>query len=265
MKRLGAASRVVAGLVGAALCASVCLLAAPTAAGAAVNGLELDVNGTGFTAMPTTSLLNASNLLPGSAVSGTVGVRNQTTGAGSITVKFTDVTSSENGCTPSESAMPGGCDPTGPGQLGEELVFSLARASGASGSYTGIWSGSASQLVAGVPVDSSLSGGGSTWLRLTAELPRAAGNSTQSDVYTFGLAVVFTASIPSSEIKGIAITHGPNGSIAVVPPPLLTFSGLGFTGVSAGLLVAIALLLLASGALLVLRARDVRGRPSGGS
>jgi hypothetical protein len=276
--------------MGLLVCAGLTALALAAPAQATPGGIEISIGGAPFTSTPSTSLMTLSNVAPGTTEARVMGVRNTTSVPGSISMKFIGVTSSENGCTAAESAMPGGCDPGGNGQLAQNLTFMVARGTAQGGPFTPVWVGPATDAgTVTVPIDPDLAGGGGTdWVQITAALPVWTGNEVQSDTFGFGLAVVITSiptplavppTAPSTTSSSVSAPSGSNSvggvsasrtdadgdSTATVPPPSQGANGqstghhsLASTGIDVALLTMIGLLLIFSGALLALKARSAR-------
>lgn len=267
-------------IAGVLLAGATCFGIAATPAAAAPAGLELDVNGSGFTAAPTTPLLGVSGLVPGSVASGVLGIRNDTADPGSVTIRIVSPASSENGCTPAELALDPGCDPTGAGQLPDHLLFGLAASPDGGKTYDPpLWTGTVAQLESGVEAIASLGGGGVEWLQVSAALPIATGNETQSDTFAFGLAVTLAGAggggpiIPPSGLPTVPTGSGagvggvstgrsapPTTSTVTVPPGhgvggQSSGEGLASTGIPVLALITAGVLLLASGGLLAVTVR----------
>lgn len=219
-------------------------------------GLKIDLpaSGGGFTASPTGQLIDELKLAPGFSTSGIMGVLNSSTAAAAMTVSMNNVVSSENGCTHPELAEPGGCS-AGPGQLAGELVFAIAVSDSQGGTYTAAWTGSAAQLQSGVHVTDGIAAGSAEWVRLSVDLPMAAGNEVQSDTFGFGLRVTLESNGSSTSAGVGGVTAARGGGTAALSSGS---SGLAFTGVPAVLMSAAGLLLVLSGVLLIVGVRTAR-------
>jgi hypothetical protein len=283
--------RVAAVLGASALCAGLfAFVAVPPAA--AVGGVEVSIGGDPFTAAPSKSLMTLDDLAPGSLESAVMGIRNTTSATGSITFKFVDATSSENGCTPAELALDPSCDPNGPGQLPTALTFEIARSASQAGPFAPVWIGTVGTLEGpGVTVDKSLAaynpanGDGTEWMQLTVSLPLWAGNELQSDTFSFGASVELTtvvapliippptsSSASSSSVPPTSSSAGGGGAVGGVStsasPPGGGSQGisgqstgqhsLASTGLDIALLTMIGITLIFCGALFLLRFRTSR-------
>lgn len=236
------------------------LMQSPAVASTASIGINIPSAGTAFTASPSGTLINVSRLAPGVSANGVMGVRNGSSNPAALSVQFVDVHSSENGCVHPELAMPGGCDPDGPGQLPDALTFSLGTSSSRDGAYNTVWTGSAAELQSGVRVGDDLTAHGTEWVRLTLGLPGSVGNEVQSDTYGFNVLVTLSdpvaAGVAGSSfgIAGVSTVRGVE-SLGVGPS---SAGGLALTGVPMMLLIGAGLLLVLCGALVAMGFRERR-------
>jgi hypothetical protein len=229
------------------------LLGTGSAGASAPSHLRIDIvgSGDGFTATPSVPLLVTDGFTPGASASGTMGVRSDSASATDLYLRLIGVTDDDNGCTAAEATVDRSCGP-GQGDLGRELVFRITVATSEHGRYLPQWTGTGTQLAQGVPVAQAVAAKHAQWVRLSVQLPVAAGNDTQTD--TFGFAVRVTAQ-DSSGVEGISIGRG--GAVAPAAgghSPL----GLAFTGAQLGVLTAAGLLLLTAGIVLGFGARSRR-------
>jgi hypothetical protein len=221
----------------------------PGTAGAATRSgrLEIDMSdGAGFTLSPHGALIDTTRLAPGRTTSGTMGIRNGSAGPADLSVQVTDVTDRENGCARAEKLV----DPTcgaGAGEIGRDLIYSLATSDTRTGTFSPSWSGSAAQLERGVLISRAIAAGTARWVRMTVALPMSSGNTTQTDTFGFAVRVMLQTSFG---VEGIQIG---GGGVSTDSPGVTSQSylGLPFTGVKAAMLIGVGALLVACGLLFV--------------
>lgn len=267
-------------VITAAMTALAVSLLGPVAAQAAPQ-IELNINGSGFTANPVTALFNLNNLAPGQSNTGTVGVRNPYSDDGTLKLQATNVKNWENGCNGSEHAAGdttcgGGSDQ---GELGAALVFSVEVSAGPVGPWTHTWSGSTADLEAVADVHVTVPASSDRYLRMTVTLPWTTGNEVQSDSIAFDLRVNLTSNagtgggvIPGGGgapgnggnggnggfgIGGVAVGPGHGGSGGHGPSRSGT-GGLASTGVPVLMWSTAGLLFVCCGLLLISFGRDRR-------
>jgi hypothetical protein len=233
------------------------LIGTSTAGASAPSHLRIEIvgSGDGFTATPSVPLLVTHGFAPGASASGTMGVRSDGKAPTDLYLRLIDVADDDNGCTAAESAVDHSCGPR-QGDLGTELIFRITVATSEHGRYLPVWTGRAAQLEHGIPVAQATAPGHAQWVRLSAALPFASDNRTQTDTFGFGVRV--TAQ-DSSGVEGISIGRG--GTAAAPGSGGHSPLGLAFTGTQLGVLAAAGLLLLAGGLVLGVGARS-RRRPA---
>jgi hypothetical protein len=214
---------------------------------------QVSVNtGSGWTHDPTTPLFDFTHIVPGWTGTATLGVRNDSTGTTSLSLKATNVVDNENGCNHPESAVDTTCTGDDTGELSREVTFALFDDHG-SGTYdaTPSWTGSIRDLEQPGALG-TIAAGATRRVRIVADLPRAAGNDTQSDTVSFDLLVRLdgTATVAVEGTKTVK-SSGPGIVQSAIDK-------LPFTGTPAERLVALALSLLLAGAALTMGARHWR-------
>jgi hypothetical protein len=256
-------------LAGLALCAAlIAVVTHPGIAGAAGSHVQIDVvgSGEGFVAQPTGPLVDTSGLAPGRSASGTMGVRSDFADSTDLTVELVDVADDDNGCTHAERAVDDTCG-RAQGDLGADLVFTLAVSDSANGTYLRSWTGRAAQLERGVAVTQAVAAGAETWVRLDVDLPSAAGNETQTDTYGFGVRVVVQSDSGGSSVQipggSGADSGGSGGARDASGTSTSGHSGLAFTGFQVAMAIVVGGLLVAGGAVLVGGAAMRRRRAGG--
>jgi hypothetical protein len=234
-------------LVAVAL-ALLAIMLIPCTAGAATDGARLEVDmsdGAGFTVHPHGALIDTTHLAPGRTASGTVGVRNGSADPADLLLKITDTTDLDNSCTRAESVVDPSCG-SGVGQLGNELIFTVALAPSRAGTFAQTWTGTAAQLERGIAVTQGIAARTARWVQLSVALPALSGNETQTDTFGFAVRVMLQTSFG---VEGIQIGGGvATDSRAVISQGYL---GLPFTGVQAVALIGAGAFLVACGLLLV--------------
>jgi len=240
-KRLRRTGLLLVIMAGLALLLGLLIPSVAAAAGSTHIRVHIVGQGGGFTTHPTGGLLDAAGLVPGGSASGTVGVRSDAVGSSDLYLRLVDVSNDDNGCTVAERSVDHTCG-SNQGDLAAALRFTLAVASTEHGPYIQNWTGHAAQLERGVAVTRGVASGTPRWVRVTANLPFASGNQTQTD--TFGFAVRVEAQ-SSSGVEGIQI----GGDGAVTPSSHGALS-LAFTGTQLGYLVLAGVLLVLAGLVL---------------
>ncbi|TAM86649.1 MAG: hypothetical protein EPN43_10335 [Jatrophihabitans sp.] len=237
--------------VAAVIALTAVLLCAAPAAGLASGGsaraaaapIEVAVNpGRGaphFGAASTMPLLDTrslSALAPGGSVSGVMAVRNASGDTGSLALQLTGLV-----------ACPAGTSCAADAALAAALRFTVEVADvpfGAGVTSPAPGDQTITALRTGVPLAAALPDRGVRWVRLTASLPSVAtGDPVQDGAIGFGLQLVLSG-VAGEQITAI----GPSGGFPGAGP-------LASTGVRITLLAAVAVLLLAAGAVLGLAGR----------
>jgi hypothetical protein len=241
----------------ASIVAMLCWVAAPASAASGGVEIALPAHQFGFSINPSGSLIDAPRIAPGFSSDGVMGVRNGSDAAADLSIAMVGVTSDENGCTHPEAAQ--GCAP-GKGQLGAELVFALAVSGAQSATFDPVWTGSAADLQHGVHVANDIGSGAVRWVRLTVSLPMSSGNETQSDTFGFGLRVTLDGpgASASAGVAGVSTSRDGLGGHGGHEAASAGVDALALTGVPGAMLVGAGLLLLVSGALLVIGFRSRR-------
>ena len=231
----------------------------PRVAGAATDSgrLEVDMSdGAGFTIHPQGTLIDTTRLAPGRTATGTMGVRNGSADPADLRLKIIDVTDLDNSCTRAESVVDPACG-SGVGQIGSELVFTVALADSHAGRFAETWSGTATQLERGIAVTQGIAAHAARWVRLSVALPMSSGNETETDTFGFAVRVMLQTSFG---VEGIQIG---GGGVSTDSQGVTTqgFLGLPFTGVQAVVLIGAGAFLVACGLLFVVLG-SMRGRGS---
>jgi hypothetical protein len=230
-------------------------LLGPGAAGAAGSAhLSIDIvgQGGGFTTHPAGPLVDTAGLVPGTSASGTMGIRDDTAGPVDLYLRLVGIVNDGNGCTPVGEAVDHTCGP-GQNDLASTLVFTIAVSRSERGDYVPTWTGTAAQLAGAIAFAQALPVGTSQWVRLSASLPPASGNKTQTDTFAFGVRVEAHS---GSGAEGIDI--GPGGTTGGTNSHKVL--GLASTGEQLGYLVAAGVLLIAAGLVLTIDVRRGRRR-----
>ena len=177
--------------------------------------LLLDVagDGEGFVHHSSTPLLSFHRLAPGYAASGAVEVKNDSPHRAALVLRAYDVEDDENGCLVQETRMG---DTTcgvgdGDGELGEWLELTVSR-DGAGSAPEQLWTGSIADLESGAELTENMPAGAVWPLRMTVELPRAAGNDTMTDKVGYDLRWTASAenTTQTADVKGVeASAAGP--------------------------------------------------------
>ncbi len=217
------------------------------ATGAAHLRIDIVGSGDGFTNTPSVPLLATSGFVPGGSSSGAMGVRSDASTPTDLYLRLIDVVNDDNGCTSAESAVDHSCGP-GQGDLGTELMFHITMSSSEDGHFAPLWTGRAAELEHGIPLAQAVAAGHAQWVRLSAALPFASDNRTQTDTFGFGIRV--TAQ-DSSGVEGITVTRQGRSSSSGGHAPL----GLAFTGAQLGFLTVAGVLVVAAGVVLAFAAR----------
>ena len=160
------------------------------AASAEGGQLLIDVpgdGGKGFVHDTDSPLLRITELAPGYTTSGTLALRNDSSGRADLTLRALDVDESENGCVrPEQNDGDVTCTGDG-GELADWLEVEVGEVTPAG--TRSLWQGSLTELGgpgAGVALE-SLGAGEVLPLRVTVTMRREAGNDTMTDGVGFGL------------------------------------------------------------------------------
>jgi hypothetical protein len=246
MRRLRRTGLALVATAGVVLVTGILTTDSAGATGAAHLRINIVGSGDGFTNTPSVPLLATAGFIPGGASSGTMGVRSDGQTATDLYLRLIDVTNDDNDCTAAESAVDHSCGPR-QGDLVTELIFRITMSTSQHGHYAPLWTGRAAKLEHGVSLAHAVAAGHAKWVRLSASLPFASDNRTQTDTFGFGVRV--TAQ-DSSGAEGISI--GPQGTSPLGGTGPLD---LAFTGTQLRFLTVAGVLLLAGGVVLAFAAR----------
>lgn len=210
--------------------------------------IALPDKGIGFTASPRASLIDDVRIAPGVAATGRLGVRNVSGGPADLYLKVVGLREDDR-C---DAASRPAATPCTPGALGRLLTLRLFAAPRRHAHYAHVWTGTAQDLSHGVQLGSDVPDHAARWYRLSARLPRSAGNATESELLHFG----FQVGLDGAARRSSAVLLG-NSARSDSHRSVL---GLAITGTRVTALAALAGTLLVSGALMSFlgRRRDRR-------
>lgn len=214
--------------------------ALPAAADTAAGHISIDI-GDGWTSDPSHPMFDSSQIVPGWSTTTALGVRNDSSTTSDVVLRSTAIVDDENGCDHAESFVDTTCSGDNAGELGHELVLTLADPSS---SAPPIWTGNLYDLEHGLTL-SRLTPNAQASYTLTASLPSTSGNETQTDRVGFDLVVGLDGTTGAVEVEGTKITRSPDGG-----PVQRLLNDLPFTGSPIMRLTAAGLSLLLLGLLL---------------
>ena len=146
------------------------------------------------------------SLAPGLSGSGTFTVRNETRQKADVRVTALKLLDRENSCLSPEKRVPGERCSSDGGELSDWLKVVITRRQGAS--ETRVWSGRLAQLTRGAKLSGAVPATSSWSLRMTIELPWAAGNDTMTDSVSFGLRIDAACNLRNYRAAGPAVQVG---------------------------------------------------------
>lgn len=201
--------------VGALLVALQAGAVMPPAHAADGPGISFDVagDGRGFVDDPAGPLLTTDLLAPGYSATGDVRIRNDSADVAELVVQATDVRNDDHGCVRPEIRVGDTSCGVDGGELASWLELTITKDAGSTAARE-LWSGSIEELVDGATLTDGMEPGAVWSLRMTAHLPRAAGNETQTDRIGFDLRWTASADTgdTTTDILGTEVTTGGTGS-----------------------------------------------------
>ena len=152
------------------------------------SGMYFDTagDGEGFVQHPSIPLLSVNHMLPGDIAQGSIDVKNTRSETVTVELRATNVRHKENGCLEPESSSGDTSCAAADGEVAKWLVLTV-RGGDSAATAQDLWTGSVSQLAAGVQLARVLTSGSIWHVEMTASMPWQAGNEIMTDSVEFDL------------------------------------------------------------------------------